>query len=54
MTIKKKIFLISALIIIAAIAIVLCVGYINGHKSDYDGTLVQLGKDFTSRLSSLI
>jgi|GEM_PF-6664830 hypothetical protein len=41
MTVKKKVFWISTLIIIAAIAIVLCFGLINNHPTEYDGTLVQ-------------
>ncbi len=43
MTVKKKFLYVTALIIIAAVAIVLCVGYFNGGQdSEYDGTLVKL------------
>jgi hypothetical protein len=46
MTAKKKIFWITTLIIIAAIAIVLFVGYINKQPSEYDGTLVKSYEGF--------
>lgn len=45
MTVRKKVFWIAILIIIAAIVVVLCVGYFNRQPSDFDGTLV----DFNSR-----
>lgn len=42
MSSKKKIVWISAVIIIAAIAIVICVNvFTKGEKSEFDGTLVQ-------------
>ncbi|MBB2181989.1 hypothetical protein H0486_03755 [Lachnospiraceae bacterium MD1] len=43
MRIKKKYFWISACIILAAVLIVLCVGYFTGNQvTEYDGTLVNL------------
>lgn len=43
MTIKKKVFWIAILIIIAAVAIVLCVSYFTGkNPTEFDGTLVKL------------
>lgn len=39
---KKKIFIIATFLIVAAIAIVLCVGYFtDDKKTEYDGTLVK-------------
>lgn len=41
MSIKKKLICITAIIIISAIIIVLCVGYFTGgESSEFDGTLV--------------
>jgi len=43
MSVKKRVFLISAMIIIAAIVIVICVSLLTqGQTSDFDGTLVKL------------
>jgi hypothetical protein len=43
MTVKRKVLWIAGLIIVAAIIIVLCVGYFaTGKSSSYDGTLVRL------------
>lgn len=51
MTVKKKVFWIAALIIIAAVIIVLCVGYFIGRQpAEYDGTLVKLGLEFPALL----
>lgn len=38
---RKKIIWIAAMIIIAAIAIVLCVGFLGSHSDEFDGTLVK-------------
>ncbi|HKL99898.1 MAG TPA: hypothetical protein VJZ06_08325 [Mobilitalea sp.] len=39
---RKRILIIAALLIIAAIAIVLCVNYFTGEATDtFEGTLVQ-------------
>jgi hypothetical protein len=39
---KKKTFIIATFLIVAAIAIVLCVGYFTeDKKNEYDGTLVK-------------
>ena len=38
---RKKIIWVTALIIIAAIAIVLCVGFLGSHSDEFDGTLVR-------------
>lgn len=47
MSVKKKVFWISAFIILAAIVIVICVNYIaQGQSSDFDGTLVRLNYEF--------
>ncbi|MDD3173306.1 MAG: hypothetical protein PHF63_06550 [Herbinix sp.] len=47
MTVKKKVFWITTLIIITAIVIVLCVGYfIDGQPSEFDGTLVKFNLEF--------
>lgn len=38
---KRKIFIIATFLIITAIAVVLCVGYLTeDKKTDYNGTLV--------------
>lgn len=52
MTIKRrKILLIAALLIIAAFAIVLCVGiFTGGPKDEFDGTLVQAILNFQGLL----
>lgn len=45
MTIKKRYFWIAAFIIIAAVAIVFCVGRFNqGQATEFDGTLVMKGE----------
>jgi len=47
MTVKKKVLWIGALIILAAIVIVLCIGYFtSGSSSSYDGTLVKVYDEF--------
>lgn len=44
---KRKLFFITTFIIIAAIAVVLFVGYFTGDKKiDYDGTLVEVQVDY--------
>ena len=43
MTVKKKVFWIATLIVLAAIVIVLCVSYFSeGQVSEFEGTLVEL------------
>lgn len=44
---KRRLFFITTFIIIAAIAVVLFVGYYTGDKKiDYDGTLVEVETDY--------
>ncbi len=43
MTVRKKILWIAMLIILAAVAIVLCVSYFGKKPVKYDGTLVKAG-----------
>ncbi len=51
MTVKKKVIWISGLIIVAAIIIVLCVGYFAmDNHSGYDGTLVKTYDEFPMTL----
>lgn len=45
MTVKKKIFWVTVMVIVTAVAIVLGVGFFNGQNTDYDGTLVKIGVD---------
>ena len=47
MTIKKKVLWVTGLIILAAIVVVLCVGYFaTDNHSAYDGTLVKTYDEF--------
>ena len=48
MTVKrKKLFFIATFIIIAAVAIVLCVGlFTQRQKSEFDGTLIEINIEF--------
>lgn len=40
---KRKIIVVATLLIIAAVAVVLCVGFLTGEKKrDIDGTLVNI------------
>ncbi|CUH93533.1 hypothetical protein [Herbinix luporum] len=43
---KRRIFLLGAFLIIAALAVALWVGFFTGDKkSEYDGTLVEVSTD---------
>lgn len=45
---KRKLFFITTFLIVAAIAVVLFVGYFKGDKDNsYDGTLVEAQMDYT-------
>jgi hypothetical protein len=47
MIFRKKVFWIAAFIVVAAIAIVLCVGYFTeGQATEFDGTLVYQNIEF--------
>ena len=47
MTVKRKILLIAGLIILAAVTLVLCVGYFTSdNSSEFDGTLVKVYDEF--------
>jgi hypothetical protein len=51
MSVKKKFFWISAIVLIAAIVIVICISLLtNGQVSEFDGTLVWMNFDFPSLL----
>lgn len=51
MSVKKKVFWIAALIIIAAVIVVFCVSIFTGNQaSEFDGTLVKTSVDFTYQL----
>lgn len=46
---KRKVFLITTFLIIAAIVVVLFVGYFTGEKKvEYEGTLVEVETEYRS------